>query len=130
MLNETITEVPETYILSDLNWLPLNAAPIYNQKTWFVAETPETVVAWVNRAAEKELSFFSIVTLQNSQIIDTLEPVLTENAFEVIAVDVDIGHALILRIGSSEYFEGVLPEPSMHNMPVATWPAKGDYWSQ
>ncbi len=130
MLNETIIEVPETYILSDLNWLPLNAAPIYNQKTWFVAETPETVVAWVNRAAEKEISFFSIVTLQNSHIIDILEPVLAENAFEVVSVDVDNGHVLIFRIGTSEYLEKVLPETSMYNMPVASWPAKRNYGGQ
>ena len=51
-LNLALLATPEVQVLSDLWWLPLNAAPIYPQKAFFLANTPEQMAAWLGRAGD------------------------------------------------------------------------------
>lgn len=63
LLNRAILETSDRYIVSDLWWLPFNAAPIYPQKGVFVAVTPERIGAWIKRAKEFQVQRFYLVTL-------------------------------------------------------------------
>ncbi len=125
-LNQTIADLPESYILSDLNWLPLNAAPIYNQKVWFVAETPESIDAWVDQAARQNLSGFGVVTMQNTVMANVLERVLAEHAFQVVAVNNDMNSALILHIRAREYARA--DRTSSEQSPICAFPVGEPVW--
>jgi hypothetical protein len=62
-LNEAIVQVPEQVIVSDLWWMPLTVAPVYQQKAIFIAPSPEKVKDWVELAATKQVTSFAIITL-------------------------------------------------------------------
>jgi multisubunit Na+/H+ antiporter MnhB subunit len=62
-LNQALLAVPEVQVLSDLWWLPLNAAPIYPQKAFFLANTPEQMAAWLGQAGDAQFRNLSLVTL-------------------------------------------------------------------
>jgi hypothetical protein len=64
-LNQTLAEAPSLYIVSDLWWLPLNAAPLYKQKIIFFA-TPEKLAHWIDLAAAGQVQDFLLVTLNPS----------------------------------------------------------------
>lgn len=64
-LNQSIAAASSPYIVSDLWWLPLNAAPLYKQKTVFFV-TPDNLTAWVDVAAAHQGQEFLLVTLNSS----------------------------------------------------------------
>jgi hypothetical protein len=64
-LNQILAEAPSQYIVSDLWWLPLNAAPIQPQKTVFFA-LPNRLADWVSLAAAAQAQQFFLVTLNPS----------------------------------------------------------------
>ncbi|HXV44580.1 MAG TPA: hypothetical protein VEC96_16080, partial [Anaerolineae bacterium] len=64
-LNQILAEAPGQYIVSDLWWLPLNAAPIQPQKTVFFA-LPNRMADWVSLAAAAQAQQFFLVTLNPS----------------------------------------------------------------
>jgi hypothetical protein len=65
-LNQVITEVPEPYVISDLWWVPLNAAPVYNSKAMLVVPTADTLASWLELPENEDLQQFSLVTLNGS----------------------------------------------------------------
>ena len=62
-LNQMLLELPEEHIVSDLGWLPLNAAPIYDQKQIFVTDTAEELKEWMDQATDQQVQQFVFVTL-------------------------------------------------------------------
>jgi hypothetical protein len=70
-LNQIILELPEKHIVSDLEWLPLNTAPIYDQKQIFVTDTAEELNTWAHLAAEQDVEHFAIVTLDDTLLKQT-----------------------------------------------------------
>jgi hypothetical protein len=88
-LNRTLLEMPEPYVVSDLWWMPFNAAPIYTQKVVFVAPTPEKVRDWIELAGTNRVQQFCLVTL-NSSLVADVAPLLTEQ---------ELGIAEIRRVG-------------------------------
>ncbi|MFQ5855669.1 MAG: hypothetical protein ACE5LU_08520 [Anaerolineae bacterium] len=92
-LNQALAESPEHYVVSDLPWMPLNAAPIYTQKAIFVAPTPKRIGDWVNLAADHQTPGFYLVTLNNALIYDVART-LDEHSLRTI----DIRHVENLSI--------------------------------
>ncbi len=62
-LNQALVAAPEVLVLSDLWWLPLNAAPIYPQKAFFLATSPETMAGWAEQAGDQGLQNFLLISL-------------------------------------------------------------------
>ena len=62
-LQQALLAAPEADVVSDLWWLPLDAAPLTQQKTFFVALTPGRVKDWIELAAAHEVHNFLMVTL-------------------------------------------------------------------
>jgi hypothetical protein len=62
-LNQAILDTPEKDIVTDLWWLPSNAAPIYPRKAFYAAGTPWEIAAWANRASSQGVGQFNLVTL-------------------------------------------------------------------
>ena len=65
-LNQMIVDTPEQYIVSDLGWMPFNAAPIYYQKTIYVALTPDKLGSWIELVAAHQVQQFYLVTLDGA----------------------------------------------------------------
>lgn len=65
-LNQSLVEASEVQVLSDLWWLPLNAAPIYPQKAFFLATSPETMAEWLSFAGRAGFQDFLLVTLDTT----------------------------------------------------------------
>jgi hypothetical protein len=84
-LNRAITETPEVNVVSDLWWLPFNAAAIYTQKTFFIIPTTQQLTAWVDRAQATHISQFCIVTLDRE--LRARVPSIT-NGYELRVIDV------------------------------------------
>lgn len=61
-LNRTIVETPEQHVVFDRWWLPINAAPIYDQKASFVAESADELAQWVELASSHGVQRFALVT--------------------------------------------------------------------
>jgi multisubunit Na+/H+ antiporter MnhB subunit len=61
-LNRTIVDIPEQHVVFSQWWLPINAAPIYSQKVFFVAEAAEELAAWVELASTHGVQRFVLVT--------------------------------------------------------------------
>jgi hypothetical protein len=74
-LNQAILNAPPANVVSDLWWMPLNAAPIFPQKAIFVAVTPEKMASWINYAADKQVQGFTLVTL-NPNLPGLLAPLV------------------------------------------------------
>jgi hypothetical protein len=95
-LNQMMAATPDSYIISDLWWLPLNAAPLYKEKTIFFAP-PEKMAAWVDRAAAAKIRQFSLVTL-NPSLLEQTSQSLALN--KLIPLDVyHVGNLLIFHVG-------------------------------
>ncbi len=65
-LNQGLIRMPEPYVVSDLSWIPLNAAFIYNRKQIFVTDTSEELSEWVTLAARQQVERFIVVTLDSA----------------------------------------------------------------
>lgn len=74
--NQTVLASPEQHILSDIWWLPLNAAPILDRKAIYVSNSPEKLADWIDSAVENEVWEFTLVTFSKnltSEISDKSE---------------------------------------------------------
>ena len=60
-LNQAIAADPNAAILTDIWWLPLNAAPIYNQKNIYLVDEV-TLPQWTELAQANELAHFTLIT--------------------------------------------------------------------
>jgi hypothetical protein len=65
-LNQTIAELPESPVVSDLWWLRLNAAPIYREKQFFITDTSEELAEWLDFATLHQVERFALVTLNEA----------------------------------------------------------------
>jgi hypothetical protein len=111
MLNMAIAETSGEYVLSDLNWLPLNAAPIYDEKAWFVAQTPQSVTAWVAHAAEQQIPRFSIVTHHDTALAETVTLILNEHNFDIMSIDTIREYTHIYHVTASDVGEQPTANP-------------------
>ncbi len=64
--NQTIAELPEPRVVSDLWWLRLNAAPIYPEKQFFITDTSEELAEWLDFATLHQVERFALVTLDEA----------------------------------------------------------------
>jgi multisubunit Na+/H+ antiporter MnhB subunit len=62
-LNQVVLASPDDVVISDLWWLPLNAAPIYPQKAIFVAPSAEAIARFATNALDHQVDQFTLVTL-------------------------------------------------------------------
>lgn len=62
-LNQVILASPDNHVISDLWWMPLNAAPIYSQKALFVASSAEEIARFAQTALDHGVGQFTLVTL-------------------------------------------------------------------
>jgi len=62
-LNQAIVAVPEPYVVSELWWVPLNAAPIFERKVLFVADSTEKLADWTRTVYTHGVKQFVLVTL-------------------------------------------------------------------
>lgn len=95
-LYRIIVEVPERHIVTDKGWLPLNAAPVYAQKSFFVTDTPEELGSWVAYAVARQVRQFSLVT-ENDQLLHDTIPIIDGHRLTVIEFG-QFGHLMILRV--------------------------------
>jgi hypothetical protein len=82
-LNQVLSEAPTPYIVSDLWWLPFDAAPIYPQKAIFLAQTPEKLQEWVAIATTHQVRQFLLITL-NEALLDQIQQPVTGPNLEVL----------------------------------------------
>jgi hypothetical protein len=95
-LYRMIVEVPERHIVTDMWWLPLNAAPVYAQKDVFVIDTPEELGIWVARAVAQQVLYFSLVT-ENDRLLHDAIPIIGGHRLTVVEAG-HMGDFLILRV--------------------------------
>jgi len=93
-LNQMLVEAPERYVVSDLWWIPFNAAPIYAQKAWCVTLTPTQLREWIDLAASHQVRQFVLVTLNNN----LLNAIPTNGYVLHLIEEHQIEHLSILRI--------------------------------
>jgi hypothetical protein len=62
--NQVLLAAPEVQVLSDLWWLPLNAAPLYPQKAFFLAADVASMSAWLDQACQAGFGEVLLVTLE------------------------------------------------------------------
>jgi hypothetical protein len=65
-LYQALTALPESNVVTDLWWMPLNTAPLAAQKAVFVAATPQRLHEWVQLAAASQVRQFCLVTLDDA----------------------------------------------------------------
>lgn len=70
-LDRAIVETPERHIVTDLWWMPLNAAPVYSEKEIFVTDTPEELRSWVELAVAGQVQRFLLVTMDHALLDNT-----------------------------------------------------------
>ena len=63
-LNQAISATIEPIILTDIEWLPLNAAPIYDQKNIYLVDD-SNLREWVKMMQANQLHHFTLVTFDN-----------------------------------------------------------------
>jgi len=95
-LNEVIVEMPEQHIVSDLWWIPFNAAPTDTQKVLFVAPTPEKLANWVELAATHQVRRFCLVTLDYA-LLGNVTQILDEHRLSVLEAH-RLDNLLIFRV--------------------------------
>jgi multisubunit Na+/H+ antiporter MnhB subunit len=97
-LNAAIATTAPHYVVSDLPWLPLNAAPIYAQKTWFVTSTPAEFEDWLTRAAALPVSEFSIVTNRDTQLFARAGQLAAQHEFHITTVETMVGATVVFHV--------------------------------
>jgi hypothetical protein len=95
-LNQAIAQTPETNVVSDLWWLPFNAASIYMRKTIFVATTAEQLTIWVDRAHAAQITEFCLVTLDR-ELPNRVASIANGHELRVIETQ-NVGHIQIMRV--------------------------------
>jgi hypothetical protein len=95
-INQTIIQLPEDHIVSDIWWLPLNAATSYPQKAIFLASTPEKVRTWIKLAASNQIQQFSLVTFKHG-LLNEVAQILDEPKLRIVETR-RVGEAFILRV--------------------------------
>jgi multisubunit Na+/H+ antiporter MnhB subunit len=95
-LNQALAATPESYVLSDLWWLSLNAAPLYPHKAFAVADQPDRAAAWVERAASAQVRSIILVTL-NPSLPEALTRALTGHSLQVMSLE-RVDNVLVYRI--------------------------------
>jgi hypothetical protein len=94
-LHQALLAAPEAEVLSDLWWLPLDAAPLAEQKSFFVALTPDQMGHWMETATAHHVQSFVIVTLK-ADLLDALPP---SPSFSLRLLEVrQVEHLLIWRL--------------------------------
>ena len=63
-LNQAMLATTEPAVLTDIWWLPLNAAPIYDQKNIYLVDDAN-LPDWVEMAQENQLNHFTLVTFNS-----------------------------------------------------------------
>jgi hypothetical protein len=61
--NQVLLSAPEVQVVSDLWWLPLNAAPLYPQKAFFLAVDAASMTEWLDQACSAGFGEVLLVTL-------------------------------------------------------------------
>jgi hypothetical protein len=82
-LNQMIVNTPEQHIVSDLGWMPLNAAPVYYQKAIYVALTPDKLGSWIELVAAHQVQQFYLVTLDGA-LPDKVARVMDQYKIDVV----------------------------------------------
>ena len=95
-LNQTLIELPEYHIVSDVWWAPLNAATIYPQKAIFLATTPEKVKSWIKLAASRQIRQFSLMTF-NATLLNDVAQTLDEPRLQVVETQ-RVGEMFIFQV--------------------------------
>jgi hypothetical protein len=95
-LNQVILELPEYHIVSDIWWMPLNAATIYPKKAIFLASTPEKIGSWVKLAAFNRIHQFSLVTFKDDLLNDVAQ-FLDEPELRIVETE-RVGGVFIFRV--------------------------------
>jgi hypothetical protein len=62
-LNEAILAAPEPYVVTELWWVPINAAPIFDRKAMFVADSTDKLVDWTRSVSAHRVERFLLVTI-------------------------------------------------------------------
>lgn len=63
-LNQAISATPSRALITDRAWLPLNAAPIFDQKDWFFTPTASSLHDWAQLAHSHGVTDATLVTDQ------------------------------------------------------------------
>jgi hypothetical protein len=95
-INETLMAWPASHIVTDLWWLPLNAAPLYSEKAVYVVDSADRLAEWVVLASSHSVSDASLVTLDPSLADRALRRLVTYRAHVVGVVRIE--HILLIHI--------------------------------
>lgn len=95
-INHRLLKSVEENVVSDLWWLPFNAAPIYYQKAFFVFPDAETISEWVDIAAEKKIKQFSLVTV-DSDLPEEITQYVEKSRLGIAGID-KVENVLIYHI--------------------------------
>lgn len=95
-LNEAIVQIPEQHVLTDVWWIPLNAAPVHTEKAIYTTSTPEKLKEWIELAAANRIEHFSLVTF-GSALLDDVAPILNEYGLRIVEIQ-SIGPVLLYRL--------------------------------
>jgi len=74
-INQTLLESQQENVLTDLWWLPHITAPIYPQKSVFVATTPVQLAKWIKMATDNHYYEFILVT-EDTNLVQTISTYL------------------------------------------------------
>ncbi len=69
-LYQALREQPEQVVVTDLWWLPLNAAPLVGQRTVAVVDTADDLAAWVAQAAASDVQQFILATNRQAPLLE------------------------------------------------------------
>jgi hypothetical protein len=85
-INRKLVESREKAVVTDLWWLPFNAAPIYYQKEFYISPSPDRIADWVEIGIEKKVSQFILVTL-DPNLPDKLTQYVPQNVVGIAGID-------------------------------------------
>lgn len=96
-LNQAISAAPPRAVITDQTWLPLNAAPIFGQKDWFITSTATSLHDWAQLARAHGVGEATLVADQNNAVVllaalaaQGYETVSTRSLFPLVFTDVRI----------------------------------------
>ncbi len=91
-----IQEQPDEHIVFNEWWLPLNAAPIYEEKRFYVVPTARELATWSQLANQNDIYTFSLVTT-NPSLIEEANDELSAWDLEILT-DESFGQIVIYRL--------------------------------